>query len=263
MSIENSSTFRAAQDGFGEYYHGQTILYYDENGNLEKREEQPMVLLWSNQQSFDKDLFTTFLPIIEIKKERQKEDKGEPPNETPELGIPIETCELGTPNEIPELGENTLKRSQKDENTPLQPKHHKQEKEIIDDQNASEPSDYICVFTENGTLIHTVPIFIKKKHSLKEPNATAENVDEQIPGRSFISYETILVASCQMVEEQLGATINYRAFKLYDKVTNSEIQMNDPITIKSPREITIKMSKGNTSDRSSRSSSQNNSIKIL
>ena len=275
MSIAGSSTFRAAQDGFGEYYHGQTTLHYDEDGNLVNKEHK-MVMLWSDKQEFDKDLYINFVPVIEITKEKEKQHNSMIVDSSPHVDLKESNRSKGdegnngNKEEILLIDDQSnvdstkqlLKRTRDDENLSSQLKHCEEEndtKELIDSEVKPEPTDYICVYTDNGTLIHTMPIYMKKKP--KNVNSNSNSVDKSKSShRAFITYETVLVAACQIVEEQLGASLNYHAFKLFDKSTNSEIQMHDPITKYSSREITIKMSKGNPSNRSS---SPDKAIKIL
>lgn len=59
-AIAGSSVFLAVKERGGDYYHGQTTLIYDTNGNLKKREFKN-VLLWSSTLPFDKNLYKTFV----------------------------------------------------------------------------------------------------------------------------------------------------------------------------------------------------------
>lgn len=76
-----------------------------------------------------------------------------------------------------------------------------------------------CVFTETGSLIHTL---------------------DMNPGDT---HETLLVSACQKLEEELGHKLNFRAFILYDKNTKEEVNLKDQIT-SSKKEFILKMVKG-------------------
>jgi len=67
MSVANSPGFRAAQLHGGDYFHGQTVSCYDENGYLVPEEStHEMVQLWSSTKLFDRELYKTFKPRILI-----------------------------------------------------------------------------------------------------------------------------------------------------------------------------------------------------
>lgn len=63
FQIANSEAFKLARDdGVGDYYHGQTIIYYDHLGHLVKTDHKN-VLLWSNSgKYFDEKAYLTFKP---------------------------------------------------------------------------------------------------------------------------------------------------------------------------------------------------------
>ena len=82
-SITSSQPFLMARDqGIGDFYHGQSIAYYDRKGNLVKS-EQRLVLLWSNTgKDFDPDTWKTFVPRYTMYVDEKGEIIPAPENKT-------------------------------------------------------------------------------------------------------------------------------------------------------------------------------------
>ena len=116
MSLLNNSAFKAAQDGHGEFYHGQLHLFYDKTGALTKKEFKE-VHLWSNSIPFDRDAYKTFIPCIvisepvneKINEESYEETYEETHEETIDLiGNELQIADVAEPTIISDINVNIV-----------------------------------------------------------------------------------------------------------------------------------------------------------
>ena len=239
-SVQFSSVFQACKEKGGDYWHGQTTVYY-KDGMLEKSDHK-MVLLWSGDKQFDRELYKTFQSKIEVCTFSEKTpttSKVEPGGErrcvslTPTKkstqnvskkspSISPESYELNI-TKVKEQAES-FRNEKKRERLSFQDNVNRKKAKSVEhlhftnhfstsnskssDRNSNNINESVRVekgtvgvFSETGSLIHT-----------------AEFMEGD-------TYEGILIASCQKLEEELGHQLNFRSFSLYDRLTKQEVNM--------------------------------------